>query len=196
MRRALALLASFLLAVSMTACSTRKEEEKPQTETVQETAEEESNTADDFDTREHYTVTLGYYAFEMPDNYRDRNPYYYAETRSKTTGPAYIYLYKDDSITVPSYELFNMFIGGYIDNMLKDGGELLERGEVTNNGVQMCVFTASGTFGEVEGISKCYVFRNPSDGVVTGIFFTQANDARYDHFADFDKIVGSIALAE
>ena len=194
MRRALALLTSLMLTITMVACSTKKEEEKP--ENVQQMAEEESNIADDFDTRQHYTVSLGDYTFEVPNNYRNRDPYYYAEVKGNTTGPAYIYLYKDDSITVPSYELLNMFIGGYIDNMLKDGGELLDRSEASFNGVQMCVFTVSGTFGEVEGVSKCYVFRNPSDSVVTGIFFTQANETRYDHFADFDKIVGSIATAE
>jgi len=194
MKRTLTLLTAFLLAVPMTACSTKKEEEKPQT--LEQTSEE-NYTANDFDTQDHYTAALGDYTFEIPDNYRNKQPNYFIENTSPDQ-IASLLLHKDDTVVVPSYELLAFGIDTYINGVMEgfEDAKLIEKGETNINGIPMSTFTITGITSGVDGILHAYVFVNPSDHVVLGAFFVQSTGAKYDHFADFDKIVGSIKPAE
>ena len=196
MKKLPTILTCLLLTVSLCAC-TKKEEEKPQTETIQETAEE-SNIANDFDTQEHCTVTFGDYELEIPANYRNKEPYYYAESTGHND-LAMLYLFKDSTTVVPSYEMFAMGIDTYIAGFIKESGgsvEVTDKHETTINGIPMYVLNIAGTFGEVEGVMRDYVFVNPSDHALMSLMFLQENTTAYDHFDDLARIVASIRPAE
>ena len=191
MKRSLTLIACTFLSLTMISCSSKKEDPTPQP------LSEESTIANDYDTQEHYTVTLGDYTLEIPENYSNKHPNYFIEN----TGPdriAFLLLHKDDTVVVPSYELLALGIDAYINGVMEgfEDAELIEKGEANINGIPMSTFTITGITSGVDGTLHAYVFVNPSDHVVLGAFFVQSTAAEYDHFADFDKIVASIALTQ
>ena len=194
MKKLLTLISFTLLTVSLTACSTKQEEPEPE-QTV-ETEDEAKPAADDFDTQEHITVTYGDYLLDIPANYRAKEPYYYPETGKGTT--AMLYLLKDDSAKIPSYEILAFGIDSYINGFLGDAedAEVTEKYETTINGIPMYVLVIEGTLEGMTGKIRDYVFVNPSDKALMSMIFMQEETTKYDHFDDLDKIVSTIRPAE
>ena len=194
MKRLLTVLTCTILALSLSSCSAKKEEPAPE---PTQTQEEDTRTANDFDTREHFTVNYGDYILEVPSNYRKNPPYYYVENTGHND-LGMLYLLKDDSTSVPSYELLAFGIEAYITGFVgsMEDGTVTDRYETTVNDIPMYVLIISGTVDGREGVIKDYIFVNPSDYALMSLIFMQENTTVYDHFPDFDKIVASIRPAE
>lgn len=177
------------------------EQKEQQTEQETVTWQEKTKQANDFDTMEHVTVTIGDYQIDVPAWPQDSDGNYLMKDSAGKLVAVFRVLHNNTAYTDEtlvqrrSADLRDMMKADIFQN-----SELISEDSVKINGIVMNdgVFHSEfvTTSNNVPVINRMIWFSNPSDSSVNIIHFMETDSSPAGHTDDLMKIINSIRIAE